>query len=95
MPPTERTLSGAWKARGGLVRAEAILEGGTLSTVRITGDFFIYPPEALEDLERALEGKAAERHAIEEAAATVLDRDDVEAVGFGSSDVANALLGPP
>ena len=94
MPLPDRRLSGSWKALGGLVRAEAAVEGGTLSGVRITGDFFVFPPKAVEELERALEGVAVERGALEAAASSVLDRVDVEAVGLGPRYVANAFLGP-
>jgi lipoate-protein ligase A len=88
-------VSGAWKAPGGLVRADATVRDGRLEGVELTGDFFIFPHEALEELEAALGGVEMERAAVERAAATVLERPDVEALGVGPKDVANALLGPP
>jgi len=88
-------VSGAWKAPGGLVRADATLRDGRLEGVEVTGDFFIFPHEALEELESALAGAPLEREGVERAAASVLARPDVEALGFGPADIANALLGPP
>jgi len=88
-------VSGAWKAPGGLVRADATLRDGRLEGVEVTGDFFIFPHEALEELEAALAGAPFEREGVERAAATVLGRADVEALGLGPADIASALLGPP
>ena len=88
-------VSGAWKAPGGLVRADATVRDGRLEGVELTGDFFIFPHEALEELESALGGAEMVRAAVERAAATVLGRPDVEALGVGAQDVASALLGPP
>ena len=88
-------VSGAWKAPGGLVRADATLRDGRLEGVELTGDFFIFPHEALEELEAVLAGAPFERGGVERAAATVLARADVEALGLGPADIANALLGPP
>ena len=89
----EELLSGAWKAPGGLIRVDAHVSHGRLHHVRITGDFFIYPDSALEELEGALDGMPLERLALETAVGTVLSRSDVEAVGFGPEDVVNAILG--
>ncbi len=88
-------VSGAWKAPGGLVRADATVKDGRLEGVELTGDFFIFPHEALEELESALGGVDLERATVERAAAAVLGRPGVEALGMGPLDVANALLGPP
>jgi lipoate-protein ligase A len=49
-------VSGAWKAPGGLVRADATVRDGALEGVELSGDFFIFPHEALEGLESALAG---------------------------------------
>jgi lipoate---protein ligase len=46
------------KFPGGLVRINAIAEAGKLREVHISGDFFIYPAEAIEELEETLEGSS-------------------------------------
>ncbi|MFA4912280.1 MAG: biotin--protein ligase [Alcaligenaceae bacterium] len=50
---------GEYKVPGGkLVVIDLNLQGNLLSDVRISGDFFLEPPEGLDDLNRALEGVA-------------------------------------
>lgn len=44
---------------GKLVRACVVLEGGRASAVTFTGDFFLEPPEVLEELSQAMSGSTA------------------------------------
>ena len=54
-------MHGEYKTPGGkLVAVDFEIEDGHLRDVRITGDFFLYPEEALTDLTRALDGLSAE-----------------------------------
>lgn len=39
-----------------MVAVEAQVEHGTVIKVRITGDFFLHPEDAIHDLEKALTG---------------------------------------
>ena len=48
---------GEHKARKGLIRFEIDEEGGIARSVKISGDFFIYPEETVEELEKSLEGR--------------------------------------
>ncbi|MBC8331672.1 MAG: lipoate--protein ligase family protein [Anaerolineae bacterium] len=52
------------KLPGGLVRANAVVEDGTLHEVHLSGDFFFYPSNALQDLEKALEGTSADPQSL-------------------------------
>jgi lipoate-protein ligase A len=46
------------KVSGGkLLKVAVRSQGGTIEDIRITGDFFIYPEEALELLEAKLKGR--------------------------------------
>lgn len=74
---------------GKLVRVAATYEDA-IESVRITGDFFLEPPEALEDLEAAIEG-----HPVDVSKADLVDAiREVEAnlIGFGPEDLADATL---
>jgi len=44
---------------GKLVRACVVLEGGRATAVTFTGDFFLEPPEVLEELSQAMSGSTA------------------------------------
>ncbi|WP_048148597.1 lipoate protein ligase C-terminal domain-containing protein [Palaeococcus ferrophilus] len=49
---------GEHKAKKGLIRIEIDEKEGVAKRVRITGDFFMYPEESVERLEKKLEGHA-------------------------------------
>jgi lipoate-protein ligase A len=47
----------AYKARGGLIRADFEVRDGAFRNVSLSGDFFCYPEEAIGLLEKRLEGQ--------------------------------------
>lgn len=50
-------MHGEYKTPGGkLVHVEAAIEAGVLRNVVVSGDFFLYPEEALAEITGALEG---------------------------------------
>lgn len=83
-------MHGEYKVPGGkLVVADLDIEDGRLARVRISGDFFLEPPEALEAINAALTGlpdDAAETE-LALAVATALPRD-AEMFGFSPEAVA-------
>ncbi|HOP88390.1 MAG TPA: lipoate protein ligase C-terminal domain-containing protein [Acetomicrobium flavidum] len=52
---------GEFKAPKGIIKVSLELDGTVISDINISGDFFMYPEEALDDLERLLVGAKAER----------------------------------
>jgi len=55
---------GEFKAPKGVIKVELELEGSKISKISISGDFFMYPEDALEKLESSLAGVEAERGAL-------------------------------
>jgi lipoate-protein ligase A len=51
---------GEHKAKKGLIRIEFDERDGKAKNVKITGDFFLYPEETLQELEKRLEGRRIE-----------------------------------
>ncbi len=47
---------GEHKAKKGLIRIEFDEENGLAKNVKVTGDFFMHPEEAVQELEKKLEG---------------------------------------
>ncbi|NLG95307.1 MAG: lipoate--protein ligase family protein, partial [Acetomicrobium flavidum] len=43
---------GEFKAPKGIIKVSLELDGTVISDINISGDFFMYPEEALDDLER-------------------------------------------
>lgn len=95
-------MRGEYKVPGGkLVAAEVEVTDGRLSTVHLSGDFFLEPDSALEVIDAALTGRPADARVAELADAidTALARaesdgslpEPVTMVGFTSESVAIAV----
>lgn len=53
------------KIKGGkMIKIEVELDKGRIANVVISGDFFAYPLGAIENIERSLKGKRAEKEEI-------------------------------
>ncbi len=99
--PTQPGTSGAdarsadYKAIGGkLLRVRMTVtedRPSLIQTIRITGDFFMHPEEAIEDLEQLLTGAPLDEVALHARVQTFFD-GDVQVVGADVDDVVAALL---
>jgi lipoate---protein ligase len=88
------TARGEYKTPGGkLIAVEFDVEDGRLRDVMVTGDFFLYPEDALPRLGAALEGQPATLDEREYAALVqpVLD-SDVELLGSSARALAIAVV---
>ncbi|HEV3432503.1 MAG TPA: lipoate protein ligase C-terminal domain-containing protein [Nitrososphaera sp.] len=63
----------------------------TINRIIITGDFFLYPEEALETLETSLIGTRLERKTLKQVIENSLDNTEV--YGFDSTSLTEAILG--
>ena len=63
----------------------------TINRIIITGDFFLYPEEALETLETGLIGTRLERKTLKQEIDNFLDNTEV--YGFDSTSLTDAILG--
>lgn len=87
-------MHGEYKTPGGkLVVADFAVEDDRLRRVRISGDFFLYPEEALETITSALEGAPASGdEAMLAARIAAALAPDVTMLGFSPEAVAKAVL---
>jgi lipoate-protein ligase A len=78
---------------GKLVRMDAVCEHNVLSNIRITGDFFVYPEEALSNIERDLNagGLSGHEEDLEERVGSIVSSNDARLVGFGAKDIADLM----
>ncbi|MCA4131494.1 biotin/lipoate A/B protein ligase family protein [Arthrobacter sp. M4] len=91
-PPIPR-LHGEYKVHGGkLVVVDLDIDGGRLRNVSVSGDFFLEPDDALDDINRALSGLREDTPPSEMAAA-IEDAlpDDAMLFGFSASAIAVAV----
>ena len=86
-------MRGDYKTVGGkLVTVDFDLRDGHLRNVQVSGDFFLYPEEALGDIRSALEGlpASADETVIAERISQAL-HPSVSLVGFSPEAVARAV----
>jgi hypothetical protein len=86
-------MHGEYKVPGGkLVVADVHVDGGALARVSISGDFFLEPPEALAEIDRALTGLPADSSETELALAIAAALPTgTEMFGFSPEAVAVAI----
>lgn len=78
---------------GKLVRVDAVCEHGVLSKIRITGDFFVHPEEALNSIERGLDASELSGHEedLEQRVDAVVIASEAKLIGFGAKDISDLL----
>ncbi|WP_420113254.1 lipoate--protein ligase family protein [Pseudactinotalea sp.] len=85
-------MRGEYKVPGGkLVAADVEIAGGVMREVRVSGDFFLEPDEALERIDRALTGLAEDATVATMAQAVSTAVEDAEMIGFTPEAVAIAV----
>ncbi len=78
---------------GKLVRVDVVCEQKVISKIRITGDFFVYPEEALASIERDLEaiGLSGTEAELEELVESTVSASNARLIGFSTKDLAEML----
>ncbi len=75
-----------------LIRVTLLVDGGTIGSIVLSGDFFTVPVTwKLDRLERALEGLPLNAKTISEKVASVMTEDGVRILGATPDDFANAI----
>jgi hypothetical protein len=72
---------------------DAVCVDGVFSDIRITGDFFVYPEEALTNIERDLRAgrlNGGEKD-LEMKVGSIVTSNNARLVGFGANDIADLL----
>src|SRR5438046_1237608 len=87
-------MHGEYKTPGGkMVVVDFDVVDGYLHGVRVSGDFFLYPDDALPLIDAALEGAAADATAfLLEARVLAALPPEVEMLGFSPQAVAEAVV---
>ncbi len=81
--------SASVKVENGKLVSVEVDYSDSIKSVSITGDFFLEPPEALEEIENSLEGVDVD--ASESDIVAVLNHVEAEPIGFDWEDVATAV----
>ena len=82
-----------YKVPGGkLLRIDADVEGKIIKSIKISGDFFLYPEEKIVDVEKALAGEKIEEGNLRRKLGELFRRENIRAVGFGIDDLVKVLV---
>jgi len=75
---------------GKLIRIKAELDNNTINTIKITGDFFLYPEDKLSSLEETLSGHLLNPVTLQKTIESALE--SCEMVGISPKEITNALM---
>ena len=85
-------LYGLYKARGGLIRsAEEVENKQKIRDIALSGDFNLFPKQALSDVENALKNKPFDIAAITKVIEQTYDKKKIESPGVGPGDIARTI----
>ncbi len=91
MPAGNGILKGELKVRGGkLVKCHLMIKEGKIDEIRFTGDFFMYPEEKIEELEKELRGIEFNEGKIKNAMTRFFK--DVEVLGACADDFVAVVM---
>ena len=78
---------------GKLVRMDAVCEQHIITNIRITGDFFVHPEEALFSIERELNmmGLTGNEGDLARKVGSIVSSNGATLIGFGAEDIAYLL----
>jgi hypothetical protein len=83
---------GEFKAPKGVIKVELEQAEGKVARIKISGDFFLYPEEALERLEAALVGKPLEHGALLKVLEEFFEREVKDAPMLEPDHFVTAIL---
>lgn len=78
---------------GKLIRVNAVCEQHIISSIHISGDFFVHPEKALFSIERGLDEMrlSGNEMDLEEKVGLVISAIGATLIGFGAGDIADLL----
>jgi hypothetical protein len=81
-----------FKAEKGVIEVELIHDEEKITKVKITGDFFIYPEEAIELIEAALRNIPMDKKVITEKLKEVYEKEEITTPGIKIADWITVLF---
>jgi len=85
-------LRSEYKVKGGkLIKVTLEVENDIIKKAVIAGDFFLYPEDAIERIERALIGANLNSSNLKQIIAEAVRESGAQLLGFSVEDVAEAL----
>ncbi len=84
-------LYGLYKAKGGLIRTAEEIDDKKIKDIVVSGDFNLFPKDALVNVEKDLKNKDFSREIIEKAIEKTYQRKKIESPGVEPEDIARTI----
>lgn len=83
---------GLYKAAKGLIRVNVRVETDRISSIVISGDFFMYPEDELWEMEKHLVGRKADRTEVLSAVRLFYEKTKILTPGVTPEDFTEAIM---
>ncbi|MDP2766003.1 MAG: lipoate protein ligase C-terminal domain-containing protein [Candidatus Methanoperedens sp.] len=83
---------GIHKSKGGLIRSFVTIENGIIKDISISGDFFLFPEEALFKILEQLKGTPAKREKIQRNIEKTYEKENIQSPGTTPSDFTETIM---
>ena len=77
---------------GKLLKISLEFQGEKIISVKITGDFFLYPEGGIEAIEKSLSGKKLDRKLIAGEVSRAVQKNSIELFGINAEGIAEGIL---
>ncbi len=84
--------SASLRAEKGVIEVELVVEKNTIIELKITGDFFIYPEEAIEDIEQTIIGCSSNEKDIKACLTQLYKQKSISTPGITIDDWVKVLM---
>lgn len=82
-----------YKVRGGkLIRVQLAKKSDKIEKIKITGDFFLYPEEVIEDLEKILIGHPIREDDLKSSVNSFLKKKKATLLGASPTDLVTCIM---
>jgi lipoate-protein ligase A len=92
MMDLSKTKKGIHKSRGGLIRSFLVIENGKIKDISISGDFFLFPEDAIFIILEHLKGTHATREEIQKNIESAYESENIQAPGTTPLDFTEAIM---
>ena len=83
---------GIHKSKGGVIRSFLKVDGGTITDITFSGDFFMFPEDAIDSIEEGLKGTAANNDAVLLAVEQVYESEHIQSPGTTPEDFTLSIM---
>jgi len=77
---------------GKLVKISLDSNNGKINSVKIMGDFFLYPEKGVELIEKSLSGNSTKKDSMVSAIDSCVKENNLDLFGINSEGIAKAIL---